>query len=293
MCQRVMIAIAIACHPKLIIADEPTTALDVTVQAQILELIDEVCRKSGTAVLLITHDLGVVAGMTDRVAVMYAGKVVETAPTETLFERPVHPYTQGLLRSVPLLDEGIGTDLPTIPGSVPTSPRAVRAANSHRAATTPSRSAGKRRRRWKASSPAMPPPAGSRRRWRSARGQNAPWEARHDGRSAGPGPRRHALAASILGGAGLLVTAAAAGLTAVDGVSLDIHRGEIVGLIGESGSGKSTFGRCLLRIHKPTSGEVRFDGGDVASLDGDGLRRSRQRTPDRSSRTPSPPSTRG
>jgi oligopeptide/dipeptide ABC transporter ATP-binding protein len=118
MCQRVMIAIAIACHPKLIIADEPTTALDVTVQAQILELIDEVCRRSGTAVLLITHDLGVVAGMTDRVAVMYAGKVVETAPTETLFERPVHPYTQGLLRSVPLLDEGIGTDLPTIPGSV-------------------------------------------------------------------------------------------------------------------------------------------------------------------------------
>ena len=117
--QRVMIAIALACNPKLLIADEPTTALDVTVQAQILELIDGVCSEFGTAVILITHDLGVVAGMTDRVIVMYAGKVMETAPTDELFANPRHPYTLGLLASVPRLDEKRHSQLKTIEGSPP------------------------------------------------------------------------------------------------------------------------------------------------------------------------------
>ena len=117
--QRVMIAIALACNPKLLIADEPTTALDVTVQAQILELIDGVATDFGTAVILITHDLGVVAGMTDRVVVMYAGKVVETAPTDELFANPRHPYTLGLLSSVPRLDEERHSQLRTIEGSPP------------------------------------------------------------------------------------------------------------------------------------------------------------------------------
>ncbi|GAC1346243.1 MAG: ABC transporter ATP-binding protein [Ktedonobacteraceae bacterium] len=117
--QRVMIAIALACNPKLLIADEPTTALDVTVQAQILELISGVCSEFGTAVILITHDLGVVAGMTDRVVVMYAGKVVETAPTDELFANPRHPYTLGLLASVPRLDEKRTNELKTIEGAPP------------------------------------------------------------------------------------------------------------------------------------------------------------------------------
>jgi len=117
--QRVMIAIALACNPKLLIADEPTTALDVTVQAQILELIDGVATDFGMAVILITHDLGVVAGMTDRVVVMYAGKVVETAPTDELFANPRHPYTLGLLSSVPRLDEERHSQLRTIEGSPP------------------------------------------------------------------------------------------------------------------------------------------------------------------------------
>jgi oligopeptide transport system ATP-binding protein len=117
--QRVMIAIALACNPKLLIADEPTTALDVTVQAQILELISGVCNEFGTAVILITHDLGVVAGMTDRVVVMYAGKVVETAPTDELFANPRHPYTLGLLSSVPRLDEQRTSELRTIEGAPP------------------------------------------------------------------------------------------------------------------------------------------------------------------------------
>src|SRR5438270_4505950 len=117
--QRVMIAIALACNPKLLIADEPTTALDVTVQAQILELINGVCTDFGTAVILITHDLGVVAGMTDRVVVMYAGKVMEMAPTDELYENPRHPYTLGLLASVPRLDEERHSQLKTIEGSPP------------------------------------------------------------------------------------------------------------------------------------------------------------------------------
>ena len=117
--QRVMISIALACNPKLLIADEPTTALDVTVQAQILELINGVCSDFGTAVILITHDLGVVAGMTDRVVVMYAGKVVETAPTDELFANPRHPYTLGLLDSVPRVDEARHSQLKTIEGAPP------------------------------------------------------------------------------------------------------------------------------------------------------------------------------
>src|SRR5437763_7774844 len=117
--QRVMIAMALACNPKLLIADEPTTALDVTVQAQILELISAISKEFGTAVILITHDLGVVAGMTDRVIVMYAGKVVETAPTDELFANPRHPYTLGLLSSVPRLDEQRTSELRTIEGAPP------------------------------------------------------------------------------------------------------------------------------------------------------------------------------
>lgn len=118
MSQRVMIAAAIACSPRLLLADEPTTALDVTVQAQILDLIRSISAEAGMAVILITHDLGIVAGMADRVAVMYAGRIVETAPTGMLFAAPAHPYTRGLLGSVPLLDRGWDEELPTIPGSV-------------------------------------------------------------------------------------------------------------------------------------------------------------------------------
>ncbi len=120
MCQRVMIAAAIACAPRLLLADEPTTALDVTVQAQILELLQSVSREAGMAVILITHDLGVVAGAADRVAVMYAGRIVEIADTPTLFAAPAHPYTRGLLGAVPQLDRGWDEELPTIPGSVAT-----------------------------------------------------------------------------------------------------------------------------------------------------------------------------
>jgi peptide/nickel transport system ATP-binding protein len=120
--QRVMIAMALACGPRLLIADEPTTALDVTIQAQILELMRELHRDTGAAIILITHDLGVVAEMAQRVVVMYAGRKVEEAPIEQLFERPRHPYTRGLLGSMPHLGDSVnetGKRLVEIPGMVP------------------------------------------------------------------------------------------------------------------------------------------------------------------------------
>ncbi len=116
--QRVMIAMAIALEPTLLIADEPTTALDSTVQAQILELLRELCRESGTALVLVTHDLGVAAQMADRVAVMYAGRVVEVAPVADFFEAPAHPYSRGLLEALPRLGH-LKERLADIPGSVP------------------------------------------------------------------------------------------------------------------------------------------------------------------------------
>jgi oligopeptide/dipeptide ABC transporter ATP-binding protein len=118
MAQRVMIAMALACVPELLIADEPTTALDVTIQAQILDLMRDLRRDMGTSVILITHDLGVVAEMAERVAVMYAGEIVEQAEVNPLFDEPLHPYTQGLIGSIPVLGE-IKERLDVIPGSVP------------------------------------------------------------------------------------------------------------------------------------------------------------------------------
>jgi oligopeptide/dipeptide ABC transporter ATP-binding protein len=118
MAQRVMIAMGLACVPKLLIADEPTTALDVTIQAQILDLMRNLRKNIGTAIILITHDLGVVAEMCERVAVMYAGQIVEQADVETIFARPLHPYTQGLIGSIPILGK-LKDRLEVIPGSVP------------------------------------------------------------------------------------------------------------------------------------------------------------------------------
>ena len=117
--QRVMIAIALSCQPDILIADEPTTALDVTIQAQILRLMKDLQQETGMAILFITHDLGVIAELCDRVLVMYGGRVVEEAAVETLFSRPRHPYTKGLLEAIPRLDKPVREMLETIPGMVP------------------------------------------------------------------------------------------------------------------------------------------------------------------------------
>ncbi len=128
--QRVMIAMALSCDPRVLIADEPTTALDVTIQAQILDLMLELKEKTGTAIVLITHDLGVVAETTQRVVVMYAGRKVEEAPVEALFDNPLHPYTRGLMQAIPRLDldadeAGTRPRLQEIPGMVPLLTRAI------------------------------------------------------------------------------------------------------------------------------------------------------------------------
>jgi oligopeptide transport system ATP-binding protein len=117
--QRVMIAMSLSCNPEILIADEPTSALDVTIQAQILEIMQELTKRLGTAVILITHSLGVVAGMCDTLCVMYAGRIVERGPTDVIFENPKHPYTQGLIRSVPRLDMENSQRLYSIQGQPP------------------------------------------------------------------------------------------------------------------------------------------------------------------------------
>jgi oligopeptide/dipeptide ABC transporter ATP-binding protein len=149
--QRAMIAMALACKPRLLIADEPTTALDVTIQAQVMDLLAEIRRATHLAVLLVAHDLGLVAQMADRVAVMYAGRIVETAATVELFERARHPYTHGLLRAAPSVEQR-GGPLAVIPGSVPDAaarppgcafhPRCERAADRCRVEPPPTESAG-------------------------------------------------------------------------------------------------------------------------------------------------------
>jgi oligopeptide transport system ATP-binding protein len=117
--QRVMIAMALLCQPQLLIADEPTTALDVTIQAQILDLMGDLKREFNTAIVLITHDLGVIAGLSDRVMVMYGGRIVESGPVRSIFYDPQHPYTEGLLRSMPRLTTLRGGELPSIGGQPP------------------------------------------------------------------------------------------------------------------------------------------------------------------------------
>jgi oligopeptide transport system ATP-binding protein len=117
--QRAMIAMALSCDPKLLIADEPTTALDVTIQAQIMQLMGKIREETGTAIILITHDLGVVANLADRVAVMYAGKVVEQGTSQDIFYRPSHPYTSALLRSLPTVETSRDEELVSIPGTPP------------------------------------------------------------------------------------------------------------------------------------------------------------------------------
>jgi peptide/nickel transport system ATP-binding protein/oligopeptide transport system ATP-binding protein len=164
--QRVMIAMALACSPRLLIADEPTTALDVTVQAQILDLLRELQAETGMAIILITHDLGVVAEMADDVAVMYAGKVIERSDARALFEDPQHPYTLGLLGSIPRLDEERSACWPSAARCRRPSPCRPAAASS-RAAPSPSRPCREAQPPLLDVAPAHEPPA-SARRWKRA-----------------------------------------------------------------------------------------------------------------------------
>jgi peptide/nickel transport system ATP-binding protein len=232
--QRVMIAMALACRPKLFIADEPTTALDVTIQAQILELIKMLQDDEGMSVLFITHDMGVVAEIADRMVVMYRGEAVETGEAAQIFDHAAHPYSRGLLASVPRLGALKGQPLPRrfdlidwekpSGESVPAAP----------------------------ASPA-PLPAGGR-----------------------PVLQVRNLTTRFAIRSGMLKRITGV-VHAVEDVSFDVAPGETLALVGESGCGKSTTGRSILRLAMPQSGSITVDGVDVLGLDREGLRHTRRR----------------
>jgi oligopeptide/dipeptide ABC transporter ATP-binding protein len=277
--QRVMIAVALACEPRVLLADEPTTALDVTIQAQILSLLDDLKDRLGMATLLVTHDMGVVAGRADRVNVMYAGRIVETAQTEKLFTGMRHPYTQALLGSIPRLDQDNTKALVTVPGLPPD---LTRPPTGCRFALRCPRASGQCLEE-------EPPLRGEDPShlfacWHPVDGPVA--------RLADLGISGVAAARPQPGGGHLLeirdavreypVTAGAvlqrrvASVKAVSGVTLHVDAGETLGLVGESGCGKTTLGKLIVGAEKPDGGTITLDGDDVFARHGRGLRRARR-----------------
>jgi peptide/nickel transport system ATP-binding protein len=285
--QRAMIAMALANQPKLLIADEPTTAVDVTIQAQILELLEQLQADLGMAVVFVTHDLGVVAQFCNRVVVMYAGQVVEGASIDTLFARPAHPYTEGLMDSMPQ-SAAKGANLHVIPGEVPRPDELPAGCRFHPrcAYATPACTA--------APVALEPHDAGLVRCIRAdeltLRGGRVetPGDASHDSRPVALPPTAAAGAEereALVEVQGLskefpvqtgLLRRVTGHVRAVDDVDFTIRPGETLGLVGESGSGKSTVARLLLRLIEPTAGQVVFKGADIAQLDRKELRHVRR-----------------
>jgi peptide/nickel transport system ATP-binding protein len=273
--QRVMIAIALACEPKLLIADEPTTALDVTIQKQILELIDDLRRRLGMAVILVTHDLGVIAGRADRAVVMYAGKVAETTTTLKLFANPRHPYTEALFQALPEKAAASSGKLYNIPGMPPdltSPPPGCRFAPRCRYATDRCRET-------------EPPLAGDRgdhlyrcffpvgqpddeaplARLQVAEAQRAARAARPaDGGSPLLAVRHLVKNFPVTRGA--VLQRKIGEVSAVADVSFSVLAGQTFGMVGESGCGKTTIGRLIAGLEKATSGSVILDGEDLVPL---------------------------
>jgi peptide/nickel transport system ATP-binding protein len=265
MAQRVMIALAIACEPRLLIADEPTTALDVTIQSQILALVQSLCDELSMSLLLISHDLSVIAEMADSVAVLYAGQVVESGPVERVLASPTHPYTSALFAAHPE-SSGRGERLKAIPGAVPepASPpsgcrfhprclHAIPACAQEVPSLVGERDRGVRCLRWREL--ALPGfRLAAERRARALRASAVDQ----------PLLRARGLTREIaLGG---FFRPRGSGLLAVDDVDLEIASGETLGLVGESGAGKSTVARLLAGLVDPTRGRIEFQGMDVLAL---------------------------
>jgi peptide/nickel transport system ATP-binding protein len=278
--QRVMIAIALACDPKVLIADEPTTALDVTIQAQILALLDDLKARLGMAILLITHDMGVVAGRADRVNVMYAGRIAETAATSPIFKHMHHPYTQALLGSIPKLAQDPDIELFSIPGIPPDltdPPPGCRFAPRCRYVTDtclvnePPLAAEDGDHAFACWHPVDGPAEVSVGIHRApvALGSTP-------GTVDGPVLVLENLVREYPITSGLILRRQTASVKAVSDVSLSVGRGETFGLVGESGCGKTTLGKLVVGLETPDSGRVVFDGTDLASLNKGSLRRFRR-----------------
>ncbi|MFD6435215.1 dipeptide ABC transporter ATP-binding protein [Streptomyces venezuelae] len=269
--QRVAIAMALVCEPKLLIADEPTTALDVTTQHQILELVDDLRARLGMAMILVTHDLGVIAHRVDRVAVMYAGKVAEQADVRGLFARPRHRYTEALFAALPERAAGSGTELHTIPGLPPNlatrptgcrfAPRCTFTTDECRTAEPPLVDDETRgpEHRFACFHP-VPAEAGAASEDEIVVPATVP--------TAEPGDVLLELDALVKefplkGGA---FSRSRGTVSAVGGVSLTIRKGETFGMVGESGCGKTTLGRIVAGLEEPTGGAVRFEGADPSRM---------------------------
>jgi oligopeptide/dipeptide ABC transporter ATP-binding protein len=284
--QRVMIAMALSCEPRLLIADEPTTALDVTIQAQILALLHDLKDRLGMAMLLITHDMGVIAGHADRVQVMYAGRMVEVTRTPNLFASMRHPYTRALLASIPRLSQdgnrrlltigGLPPDLSQPPPGCRFAPRCGRATGKCRDQEPPltGETAGHLFSCWHP----VDGPAGA--------GNGAAARASVSDRPAGDADAVAGPQAPLLEVRGLVkefpVTAGAilqrkvAAVHAVSNVSFTVAAGETFGLVGESGCGKTTIGRVVVALERPNAGTVLLNGRNLAALSGGELRRQRR-----------------
>ena len=276
--QRVMIGIALACEPKLLIADEPTTALDVTIQDQILVLLDSLKERLGMAVLLITHDLGVIAGRADRVLVMYAGKIVEKAATGELFRRTRHPYTAALLASIPKLGEPTSRQLYSIPGLPPDlshPPEGCRFAERCSFATEDCRVEPV----LGGPDPSHPyacfHPIGHGSTLTQPEAIDGHQQAANQGSGSDLLVLDHVVKEFPVTSGGLLQRSVGT-VKAVSDVTLTIPRGGTLGLVGESGCGKTTIGRMIVALERPTSGRVIFEGQDLSALTGTELRRVRK-----------------
>ncbi len=278
--QRVMIAMALAGEPRLLIADEPTTALDVTIQAQVLQLLRDIQAKDGMAMLLITHDLGVVAQMAHQVAVMYAGQIIEQAPRAQLFEKPLHPYTQKLFAALPETRQK-GQMLAAIPGNVPALGDIVQGC----------RFAPRCDQAWALCREQMPEwtilksGAGVRcHLYDEEQGARDKGQGVEQGRVAGEGARVEAerrFSTSLLIVENLqvhfpirkgILQRTVGHVKAVDGVSLQIGVGRTLALVGESGCGKTTVGKALLQLIQPTAGSVQFNNNEMTGLNSRQLR---------------------
>lgn len=280
--QRIGIAMALLCNPSLLIADEPTTALDVTIQAQIMELVGKLQQQLGMAIIWITHDLGVVAGLVEKVAVMYGGFIVEMAPVRDLYKRTSHPYTLGLLESIPTIEgrdeqlipiPGLPPDLLQRPNACPFAPRCrfvidrCRTENPPLQMVTPEHSSACWR--WQEIRPLGEVQVAER----TVQVRETAESAMIDSTDTLLEVRNLKKHFPIYEG---LLRRQTGAVQAVDGISFEVRRGETLGLVGESGCGKSTTGQTILQLLKPTAGQVILNGQDLTQLDKESLRQTRR-----------------